>query len=110
MATQQGILVQATLLNPTMTMGTGGLTAIVFPLFRADAAFSLSRLSQAEAGMRLMACLVNARNLHDHGFDEVARLCRSVPAYVMEYGEMAKMPDALQGILAAGRPQEKMSD
>ena len=35
----------------------------MFPCFQKDAVFALNRLTAAQAGLALMQCLLNARNL-----------------------------------------------
>ena len=55
-------------------------------------------LTPAQAGLRLMQCLINARNLPEHGFPEIARLSRRVPAYRMTYASFDPLPAALEPI------------
>jgi hypothetical protein len=38
-----------------------------------------------------MGCLINARNLPEHGFLEVTRLARTVPAFSLRYGDFAQL-------------------
>jgi len=61
------------------------VSLIVFPRYRADAEFSAERLSAAQTGMAMMACLVNARNLPGDGFPATVELARQVPAYRLTY-------------------------
>lgn len=58
---------------------------IVFPRYVPDSVFELQALSPAQAGLRLMESLVNARNLPAYGFQAVAALARSAPAYALTY-------------------------
>ncbi len=67
--------------------------------FQQNARFSLQALSKAEAGLVLMGCLVNARNLPGHGFGAVARLAREVPARKMVYGDPADVVAPLTTLL-----------
>ena len=69
------------------------LMLLVFPQYRKGAAFAFARLSSADAGMRLMANHVNARNLEGHGFRAMMQMIRSTPAYALEYGGFANLPD-----------------
>jgi len=62
------------------------LTAIVFPRYDATAGARLEPVAAARAGLRLMGCLLNARNLPEHGFPDVAALARDVPSYELTYG------------------------
>ncbi len=61
------------------------LQLLVFPRPQADARFTLKRLSKAQAAMALMGCVINARNLSEHGLREVSRVARQIPAYRMTY-------------------------
>jgi len=67
------------------------LDAIIFPCFVAGSPLSFTPLSKAETGLALMECLINARNLPQHGFPEVVRLARSVPAYRLQYGSFSQL-------------------
>jgi hypothetical protein len=90
-----GELVPPEQLSPHPPHSEAPLHLIVFPRFQPAGELDLERLSQAQAGLALMACLINARNLDDHGFGEVVRLARSVPAYRLRYGGFRQ----LEGIL-----------
>jgi hypothetical protein len=61
--------------------------AIVFPEWKAEARLEIQPISKAETALRLMACLVNARNLPDHGLPDVVRLARHVPGYRLRYSD-----------------------
>jgi hypothetical protein len=63
------------------------LGLVIFPQYRSDAERRLARLTPAECGLRVMACLLNARNLPDHGFPAVAALSRLAPAYSLLYDD-----------------------
>jgi hypothetical protein len=47
----------------------------------------------------LMQCLVNARNLPEHGFPEVARLVKRVPAYKMSYAHFDQLGECIESML-----------
>lgn len=64
---------------------------IVFPQFRADAPFTLARLTPARAAVRLIETVANARNLPDHGVRQVTALARAVDAYSLIYGRFAEL-------------------
>ena len=46
-----------------------------------------------------MECLVNARNLNGHGFNEATRLAREVPAYRLTYSSFSQLGNRLEEIL-----------
>jgi hypothetical protein len=58
---------------------------ILFPRYGPEQGFAASPLTKAQAGFALMQCLVNARNLPDHGLSETARLATTAPAYRVTY-------------------------
>lgn len=68
---------------------------IIFPMFEAGSSLKVLPLSAAQAGMRLMGCNLNARNLPDEGFRAVTALARVAPALVLQYGDF----DQLGGVL-----------
>lgn len=69
------------------------LRAFVFPKYQKGADFSFAKLSSAEAGMRLMANHVNARNLEGHGFRAMMKLIRNTPCYSLAYGGFDTLPN-----------------
>jgi hypothetical protein len=77
------------------------LSALLFVRFAEGASFEWTRLSAAQSGLALMQCLINARNLPEHGFPETARLCRSTPAYRLVYGSFAELEPHLPDLYTA---------
>lgn len=69
------------------------LSLFIFPQYKKDAEYSFTQLSSADAGMKLMANHVNARNLEGHGFREMMDIIRSTPCYALEYGGFDTLPD-----------------
>ncbi len=84
-------LVPHRLINPEHRREAPQLRVVVFPEFRREGELSLQRLSKAQTGMRLMECLVNARNLPGHGFGEVTRVARCVQAYALHYSSFDQL-------------------
>ncbi|MEM7358857.1 MAG: hypothetical protein AAF431_07165 [Pseudomonadota bacterium] len=68
------------------------LKLIIFPQYKKGTEFSFNKLSSAEAGMRLMANHVNARNLEGHGFQAMMKTIRETQCYALEYGGFNKLP------------------
>jgi len=77
------------------------LCAFVFPKYQKGAEFSFEKLSSADAGMRLMANHVNARNLEGHGFRAMMQLIRNTPCYSLEYGGFDTLPNDFSSQLNA---------
>ena len=75
------------------------ICALIFPYFQPEAAFDLLRLSKAQASLELMKCLINARNLPEHGFPNVVGLARSIPAYQMIYSDFSEVEPAVRTVL-----------
>ncbi len=73
------------LVNPDFKMDLPDIKCIIFPKFVRDSDPELTRLTGAEAGLELMRSNVIARNLPTHGFNEVTRLVRNIPAYRVHY-------------------------
>lgn len=67
------------------------LSAIVFPEYEAGATRVPGPVPGAEAGLQLMGCLINARNLAGHGFREVIGLVRQVSASRLPYGDLEQV-------------------
>jgi hypothetical protein len=95
-------LVPPTLLRPENKLSQPPLQLVIFPRYTPDAAFELSHLSRAQAGKALMECLINARNLPEHGFAEISRLARQVRAYRMTYSSFTQVGDAVEKLLQTG--------
>jgi hypothetical protein len=94
-------LIPPTLFNPNTSLSEPQLDLIIFPNYQAGNDFELCHLSKAQTGLELMQCLINARNLSGHGFPEVTRLARSVPAYKMTYSSFAQIESQIDLLLAA---------
>ena len=87
------------LLNPVNTPEDAVIKLIVFPKYSEGASFKLEKLSKAKAGLILMECLVNARNLNGHGFTEATRLVRQTPAYRLQYSSFDQFSSEFEEIL-----------
>jgi hypothetical protein len=92
-------LVPPTLLKPANRLSQPPLSLILFPHYLPDGDFLLRPLSKAQAGLELMQCLVNARNLPEHGFPEVARLARRVPGCKMSYAHFDQLGECVESLL-----------
>jgi hypothetical protein len=92
-------LIPPTLINPCSQVSEPDVDLILFPQYLPESAFDLQRLSKAQAGLELMQCVVNARNLPDHGFSEITRLARKAPAYQMCYAGFDQIGEGVEAIL-----------
>jgi len=88
-------------LNPQAVIRSARLQLIVFPHFQEGASYDLRHLSKARAGLALMEGLINARNLEQHGFPQIARLARQTPAYEMIYGAFEQIEGKIEELFEA---------
>jgi hypothetical protein len=79
--------------------GACGCGLIIFPQYVAGAKASLTPLSPAEAGFRLMASNVNARNFEDGGLNALTALTQRAPAFALQYGGFEQL-DGVLDVLA----------
>jgi len=92
-------------LIPPELLGAGGVVshvpirAMIFPVYTAEAALELRRISKARASLELMQCLINARNLPEHGFPAVIQVASEIPAYRMIYSDFTAIEDTVNSIL-----------
>jgi hypothetical protein len=93
------MLVPPTLIRTDNQPVEPDVSMIFFPRYRADAEFSLEKLSPAQTGMSMMACLVNARNLPGDGFKATVDLARKVPAYSISYPDFDGVFGTITGLL-----------
>jgi hypothetical protein len=95
-----GWLVPSTALNHLdLKMTCRSLRWILFPRFSPQAGFEFTSLSPAEAILRLTGRLINARNLPDHGFPDLTKIARSVPAYELNYPSFDRLDEVFGQIL-----------
>lgn len=88
------------LLNPSHKRIRPEIRAIVFPqLAKNRAPHRLEPLSKGQAGLKLVECLVNGRNIPSHGINQLSRIVREVPAYGLHYSGFRTLPDLLGDIL-----------
>jgi hypothetical protein len=99
LSTPYGDLISPDLVNFAGPRDETPLSLIVFPRYAAGNEFELKRLSKAQAGLALMECLVNARNLPEHGFRELARLARTAPAFKMSYAHFDQIGEGVEALI-----------
>ena len=92
-------LVPPRLFNPRSQFSAPPLRLIIFPRYQADSRFELQPLTKAQTGLALMQCLINARNLPGHGFAEISRLAKTVPAYTMRYPNFNSVGETVERLL-----------
>jgi hypothetical protein len=98
-STPHADLVPPTALRSANRLSEPPLRLIIFPRHLPASEFVLRPLSGAQAGLALMECLINARNLPGHGLSEIARLARAAPAYRMHYANFEQIRDQIDPLL-----------
>jgi hypothetical protein len=99
MRTTQLSLVPHRLFNPDHKRVRPEISVILFPKLVDTAAHRVEPLSKGQAALKLVECLVNGRNIPSHGMDQVSRLVREVPAYVLHYSGFETLPGLLADVL-----------
>jgi hypothetical protein len=94
-------LIPPTLLKPTNTLSEPPVSLIIFPHYLPGGDLSWRPLSKAQAGLALMECLVNARNLPDYGFSEIVRLAKRAPAYHVRYAGFDQIKERIEALFQA---------
>jgi hypothetical protein len=95
----QGAVIPHRLLNHDFILSTASPALFLFPEYRNSSPLHTERISGARASALLMACDVNARNLIDHGFRQLAGLARSVPSLRITYSSFAEFSAVLLDLL-----------
>ena len=80
------------LVNPDFRKESPKISHIIFPKYISDSRPEVVKLSGAEAGLELMRSNVIARNLPSHGFGEIIKLVRNIPAYKIHYRHFDDLP------------------
>jgi hypothetical protein len=99
LSTAYGDLIPPDLLGFASARQPPPLRLVIFPRYQADCDPLCRPLSKAQAGLVLMECLVNARNLPGHGFPEIARLARVAPAYRLRYSRFEQIERQIETLL-----------
>jgi hypothetical protein len=98
LSTPRSDLIPPDLLGPVQ-LSEPPLGLILFPQYLPGSEFALQPLSKAQAGLALMECLINARNLPDHGLSEIARLAQVAPAYKLTYADFDQIRGPVEVLL-----------
>lgn len=92
-------LIPHNLIGPAEPRAQAPINLILFPHFNPKSQLDIRPLSSAQAGLALMQCLVNARNLPQHGFKDIVRLSQLAPGYRLEYSSFEQLERWLDGFL-----------
>lgn len=88
--------------GPGRIHGGVNIAAVVFPRFTPERGFKLQPVSKGRAGLEWMRHLLNARNLPGHGFSEMSRLARVLPAYLLEYDSFDQLGAVFEELVTGG--------
>jgi hypothetical protein len=86
------------LVNPDFRNESPKISHVIFPKYIADSKPEVVKLSGAEAGLELMRSNVIARNLPSHGFSDIIKLVRNIPAYKVHYQHFDDLPDLISRV------------
>lgn len=95
-----GAVLPHRLLNPEFTPISAPPAKILFPDFQADSEPHIEPISTARAATLLMGCLVNARNLENHGFKQILKMVGTTSAYRLRYRTFKEAETCLKDIIA----------
>ena len=87
------------LVDPDRTQGAPApvpLSVIVFPRHEPGSRFRLKALSPSQTGFRLMASVMNAGALPDHGFRDAARVAGLAMGYDMRFANLGQIEAHLE--------------
>jgi len=76
-----------------------GVGLMIFPQFEAGGDVKIQPMSPGEAGLKLIASNLNARNLTDGGLGSIAALARETPAVALRYGKFEQLAGTLDELL-----------
>jgi len=94
-----GDLVPARLLGTVTPNVTLRPALWLFPNYQPDTQPEFLLLTQAQTAFSLLECLINARNLPDHGMSQVAQLAKLAPAYRLRYSSFVQIEKELDRLL-----------
>lgn len=96
---RSGAVIPHRLLNSEFKEPRSPPSLIILPDYCPDSKPELVPISRARLTTQLMGCHVNARNLADHGFKQVADIARSTPAYRLRYNTLQHAEHLLNDFL-----------
>jgi hypothetical protein len=73
----------------------------LFPHYQLDTQPEFLQLTPAQTAFSLLECLINARNLPEHGMSQVVRLAKLAPAYRLRYAHFDQIENEIDRLLAA---------
>jgi hypothetical protein len=88
-----GWLISTSMLNPLPISPSVPVNLIIIPKYKSGTEFKSEHLSPARSAFELAGCLTNARNLEQHGFPEILRLARALPAWRITYGSLVQLEE-----------------
>ena len=100
-ADKDGLVIPHRSLNPDFLPISSPPSLILLPRYLAGSTLKIDKISAAQVCTLLMTCDVNARNLADHGFQQIVQFARSTPAYQITYSSFKGINDALRDLFDA---------
>ena len=86
---ERGLLIPSRAISQSNIYRRADTTLLIFPEYRDDTEFSLQKLTRAHSAMKLMSCLINARNLDRSGLSATTFFSHQVTSYKMTYSDLS---------------------
>lgn len=99
LSNESGDLIPASLLGNVIPNARLVLGLFLFPHYQPETQIEFIQLTPAQTAFALMECLINARNLPDHGLSEAARLARLAPAYRLHYSQFEQIEEHIDRLV-----------
>lgn len=93
---QNGAMISHRSLNGSWAEATPSLDILVYPEFKENHPTTLTEISSARSCLNLMECYVNARNIPNHGFKELAELTRRAVSYELKFSSFNELKPVFQ--------------
>ena len=84
-------LIPPEIIGPPAIWRYPDIKLLLFPKFEKGADLQFERLSASQTVLALMECMVNARNLPGHGFNQAISLAGLVTSYRLRYGDFSQL-------------------
>ncbi len=99
MAGNHSDLIHPTLIKADNCYRQPPIQLALFPQYQAKSELQWQALTSGETGLELMQFLINARNLPEHGFGEIARLARKVKGIKFTYSAFEQIEYPIRELL-----------
>jgi len=96
---KDGAIIPHRLLNSAFKKVSSLPELILLPDYQSGSPLDINKMSKAQLSTILMGCHVNARNLENHGFNQILTIAKSTPAYRISYSNFQGVSEMLDTLL-----------